>query len=86
MSVIGWIILGLIAGFIASKIVNRHGEGIILDIVLGIVGGLLGGWLFSFFGAEGVTGFNLYSMVVAIIGAIVVLFIYHAVVGRRARG
>jgi uncharacterized membrane protein YeaQ/YmgE (transglycosylase-associated protein family) len=86
MSVIGWIILGLIAGFIASKIVNRRGEGVILDIVLGIVGGVLGGWLFSFFGAEGVTGFNLYSMIVAIIGAIVVLFIYHAITGRRAPG
>jgi uncharacterized membrane protein YeaQ/YmgE (transglycosylase-associated protein family) len=84
MSVIGWIILGLIAGFIASKIVNRSGEGVLLDIVLGIVGGVVGGWLFSFFGAEGVTGFNLYSMVVAIIGAIVVLFIYHAVAGQRA--
>jgi uncharacterized membrane protein YeaQ/YmgE (transglycosylase-associated protein family) len=84
MSVIGWIILGLIAGFIASKIVNRSGEGVLLDIVLGIVGGVVGGWLFSFFGAEGVTGFNIYSMVVAIIGAIVVLFIYHAVAGQRA--
>jgi uncharacterized membrane protein YeaQ/YmgE (transglycosylase-associated protein family) len=84
MSVIGWIILGLIAGFIASKVVNRSGEGVILDIVLGIVGGVVGGWLFSFFGAEGVSGFNLYSMVVAIIGAIVVLFIYHAITGQRA--
>jgi uncharacterized membrane protein YeaQ/YmgE (transglycosylase-associated protein family) len=86
MSLIGWIILGLIAGFIASKIVNRSGEGMILDIVLGIVGGVVGGWLFSFFGAEGVTGFNLYSMLVAIIGAIVVLVVYHAVTGRRAMG
>jgi uncharacterized membrane protein YeaQ/YmgE (transglycosylase-associated protein family) len=84
MSVIGWIILGLIAGFIASKIVNRSGEGLILDIILGIVGAVVGGWLFSFFGAEGVSGLNLYSMVVAIIGAIVVLFIYHAITGQRA--
>ena len=58
MSIIGWIILGLIAGFIASKLVNRQGEGIILDIVLGIVGAIVGGWLFSFFGAAGVTGFQ----------------------------
>jgi uncharacterized membrane protein YeaQ/YmgE (transglycosylase-associated protein family) len=86
MSIIGWIVLGLIAGFIASKIVNERGEGMMLDIVLGIVGGVVGGWLFSFFGAEGVTGFNLYSMVVAVIGAIVVLFIYHAVTGRRTAG
>jgi uncharacterized membrane protein YeaQ/YmgE (transglycosylase-associated protein family) len=84
MSIIGWIILGLVSGFIASKLVNRRGEGIILDIVLGIVGAIVGGWLFSFFGAAGVTGFNLYSMVVAVIGAVVVLVIYHAVVGRGA--
>jgi len=84
MSIIGWIILGLVSGFIASKLVNQRGEGIILDIVLGIVGAIVGGWLFSFFGAVGVTGFNLYSMVVAVIGAVVVLVIYHAVVGRGA--
>jgi uncharacterized membrane protein YeaQ/YmgE (transglycosylase-associated protein family) len=84
MSIIGWIILGLISGFIASKLVNQQGGGIILDIVLGIVGAIVGGWLFSFFGAAGVTGFNLYSMVVAVIGAVVVLVIYHAVVGRGA--
>jgi uncharacterized membrane protein YeaQ/YmgE (transglycosylase-associated protein family) len=83
MSIIGWIVLGLIAGFIASKIVNRTGEGVLLDIVLGIVGALVGGFLFAQFGAEGVTGFNLYSMFVAVIGAIVVLLIYHAVAGRR---
>ena len=82
MSIIGWIVLGLIAGFIASKIVNKTGEGVFLDIILGIVGALVGGFLFAQFGAEGVTGFNLYSMFVAVIGAIVVLLIYHAVVGR----
>ena len=84
MSIIGWIILGLIAGFIASKIVNKQGEGFFLDIVLGIVGALVGGFIFSAFGASGVTGFNVYSLVVAVIGAIVVLVIYHAVAGRRA--
>jgi uncharacterized membrane protein YeaQ/YmgE (transglycosylase-associated protein family) len=83
MSIIGWIVLGLIAGFIASKIVNKTGEGVLLDIVLGIVGALVGGFLFAQFGAEGVTGFNLYSMFVAVIGAIVVLLLYHAVAGRR---
>ena len=82
MSIIGWIILGLIAGFIASKIVNKQGEGFVLDIVLGIVGAVVGGWLFHFFGVAGVTGFNLYSMFVAIIGAVIVLVAYHAV--RRA--
>jgi uncharacterized membrane protein YeaQ/YmgE (transglycosylase-associated protein family) len=84
MSIIGWIVLGLIAGFIASKIVNRSGEGFFLDIILGIVGGVVGGWLFEFFGKTGVTGFNLYSMFVAIIGAVVVLFVYHTI--RRVTG
>lgn len=79
MSILAWIVLGLIAGFIASKVVNKTGEGMVLDIVLGIVGAVVGGWLFHFFGSAGVTGFNLYSMLVAVIGAIVVLVIYHAV-------
>jgi uncharacterized membrane protein YeaQ/YmgE (transglycosylase-associated protein family) len=83
MSIIGWLILGLIAGFIASKIVNKQGEGVILDIVLGIIGAIVGGFLFSQLGAAPVTGFNLYSMFVAVIGAIVVLLIYHAIAGRR---
>jgi len=82
MSIIGWIVLGLIAGFIASKIVNRHGEGIILDIVLGVVGAVVGGWIMAAFGGEGVTGFNLYSMFVAVVGAVVLLLISRAV--RRA--
>ena len=81
MSIIGWIVLGLIAGFIASKIVNKTGEGVILDIVLGVVGAVVGGFLFSLIGAAPVTGLNLYSMIVAIVGAIVVLFVYHAVMG-----
>lgn len=85
MSIIAWIILGLIAGFIASKIVNKKGEGLLLDIVLGIVGALVGGWLFHAFGAAGVTGLNLYSLLVAVVGAIVLLVIYHAIVGRKPR-
>jgi uncharacterized membrane protein YeaQ/YmgE (transglycosylase-associated protein family) len=80
MSIIGWLILGLVAGFIASKIVNKRGEGLILDIVLGIIGAVVGGFLFSVFGAAPVTGLNIYSMVVAVIGAIVVLVIYHAII------
>ena len=84
MSIIAWIILGLIAGFIASKIVNKQGEGFFLDILLGIVGALVGGFIFTAVGASGITGFNLYSLVVAVIGAIVVLVLYHAVAGRRA--
>jgi uncharacterized membrane protein YeaQ/YmgE (transglycosylase-associated protein family) len=83
MSFLAWIILGLIAGFIGSKLVNRRGEGVVLDIVLGIVGAFVGGWLFNTFGKAGVTGLNVYSMVVAVIGAVVVLVIYHALAGRR---
>ncbi len=84
MSILGWIIFGVIAGFIASKIVNKTGEGFILDLVLGVVGAVVGGWLFTRFGYDGVTGFNIYSMIVAVIGAVIVLFIYHAIAGRRA--
>ena len=84
MSILVWLILGLIAGFIASKIVNKNGSGPMLDIVLGIVGAVVGGFLFSLIGAAPVTGLNIYSVVVAIIGAIVVLWIYHAITGRQA--
>ncbi len=84
MSIIGWIVFGLIAGFIASKLVNKTGQGLLLDIVLGVVGAVVGGWVFTFFGADGVTGFNIYSMVVAVVGAVIVLVIYHAIAGRRA--
>ena len=83
MGIISWIILGLIAGFIGSKIVNRQGQGFWLDIVLGIIGALVGGYLFDLFGASGVTGLNIYSMVVAVVGSIVVLVIYNAITGRR---
>ncbi len=83
MSIVAWLVLGLIAGFIASKMYEGSGQGIVMDIVLGIVGAFVGGFLFSTLGATPVTGFNLYSMIVAVIGAIIVLFIYHAVVGKR---
>jgi uncharacterized membrane protein YeaQ/YmgE (transglycosylase-associated protein family) len=82
MSVIAWIVLGLIAGFIASKLVNRSGEGVVLDILLGIVGAVVGGWLFNTFGMPGVTGLNIYSLVVAVIGAAVFLVIYHLLIRR----
>ena len=85
MSFIAWIVLGLIAGFIASKIVNKSGEGMILDIVLGIVGAVIGGYLFQTFGMAGVTGVNLYSILVAVVGAIVFLVICHALFRRGAR-
>lgn len=79
MSIIGWIIVGLIAGFIASKIVNKSGEGFVMDMVLGIIGALVGGWLFNVVGHVGITGFNLWSLFVAIIGSVVVLLAYHAI-------
>jgi uncharacterized membrane protein YeaQ/YmgE (transglycosylase-associated protein family) len=85
MSILAWIVLGLIAGFIASKIVNGTGEGALLDIVLGVVGAVAGGWLFNTFGASGVTGLNLYSILVSVVGAVVVLFLYHALTGRSGR-
>jgi uncharacterized membrane protein YeaQ/YmgE (transglycosylase-associated protein family) len=85
MSILAWIILGLIAGFIGSKIVNKTGEGFFLDIILGIVGAVVGGWLFSAFGMSKVTGLNIYSLIVAVVGAVVFLVAYHALTGRRSR-
>jgi len=82
MSFLAWIVLGLLAGFIGSKIVNKSGDGILIDILLGIVGAIVGGWLFNTFGAAGVTGLNLYSLLVAVVGAVVFLIVYHAI--RRA--
>jgi uncharacterized membrane protein YeaQ/YmgE (transglycosylase-associated protein family) len=83
MSIIAWIVLGLLAGFIGSKLVNKTGEGIVLDILLGIVGAIVGGFLFHLVGATGVTGLNLWSLLVSVIGAVVVLVCFHAIRGRR---
>ena len=83
ISFIAWIVLGLVAGFIGSKIVNRTGEGIVRDVLLGIVGAIIGGYLFNIFGAAGVTGLNLYSVLVAVVGAVVFLVVYHALFRRR---
>jgi uncharacterized membrane protein YeaQ/YmgE (transglycosylase-associated protein family) len=84
MSILAWLAVGLIAGFLASKVINKTGEGMIMDIVLGVVGAIVGGFVFNFFGAHGATGINLYSIAVAFVGAVIVLFIYHAVIGRRS--
>ncbi|MDO9335899.1 MAG: GlsB/YeaQ/YmgE family stress response membrane protein [Caulobacteraceae bacterium] len=84
MSILAWIVLGIVAGFIASKLINKTGSGLVMDLVLGVVGAVVGGWLFNQFGSAGVTGFNLYSLFVAVIGAVVVLLIYHLVF-RRSR-
>jgi len=79
MSIIAWVVLGLIAGFIGSKLVNKRGEGLFLDIILGVVGAVVGGWVFSLFGAHGVSGLNLHSLIVAVIGAVLILVVYHAI-------
>jgi uncharacterized membrane protein YeaQ/YmgE (transglycosylase-associated protein family) len=84
MSILAWLVVGLIAGFIASKIVNKTGSGILMDIVLGVIGAFVGGWLFNMLGHSAVTGINIYSILVATIGAIVVLAVYHLLTGRRA--
>jgi uncharacterized membrane protein YeaQ/YmgE (transglycosylase-associated protein family) len=84
MSFLAWIVLGLVAGYIGSKLVNRRGEGILLDILLGVVGAFAGGWLFRMFGATGVRGLDLYSLLVAVIGSVVLLVLYHALRRRRA--
>ena len=85
MSLLAWIVLGLLAGFIASRIVDKSGEGILLDIALGIVGAVVGGFLFQTFGMARVTGVNIYSIMVAVVGAVVILVVYHALLGGRAR-
>lgn len=84
MSILAWVLLGLIAGFIASKLVSRTGGNLLVDLVLGIVGAVVGGFVFNQFGSAGVSGFNLYSLLVATIGAVIVLAIYHLLSGRRA--
>ena len=83
MSLLSWLVVGLVAGWIGSMIVNRRGEGLIMDILLGVVGAFVGGYLFHLFGHTGVSGINLYSIFVAAVGAAAVLFIYHAIFRRR---
>jgi uncharacterized membrane protein YeaQ/YmgE (transglycosylase-associated protein family) len=82
MSIIAWIFLGLISGFIASKLVNKRGDGTLIDIILGIIGAVVGGLIFNAVGAAGVTGFNIWSMIVAVLGAVVVLVVKHKVLGQ----
>ena len=84
MSILAWLVVGLIAGFLASKVVNKTGEGLVMDIVLGVVGAIVGGFLFNQFGHAGATGIDLYSIFVAFIGSVLVLVIYHMVFRRRA--
>ena len=86
MGILSWIVLGGVAGWLGSLIVNKTGEGVIRDIVLGIIGGIVGGWIFAAMGSTGVTGFNLWSLFVAVVGAVILLVLYHTLFGRaRAR-
>jgi uncharacterized membrane protein YeaQ/YmgE (transglycosylase-associated protein family) len=85
MGILAWIIVGLIAGFLGSKIINKRGEGLLRDIGLGIIGAIVGGFIFRALGFAGVTGVNIPSIIVAVIGAVVVLVVYHAVMGEKAR-
>ncbi len=82
MSLIAWLVLGLLAGYLSSKIVNKTGEGFFLDIILGVVGAIVGGFVFNMFGASGATGVNLYSLLVAVTGAVLLLVVYHAIARR----
>jgi uncharacterized membrane protein YeaQ/YmgE (transglycosylase-associated protein family) len=83
MTLVGWIVFGLLTGFVASRVVHQRGQGCILNVVLGIIGAFIGGFIFTTIGGQGITGFNVYSMFVAVVGAIVALVVYHALTGRR---
>lgn len=79
MGPIGWIVLGGLAGWLASKFVGTDkDQGIFANIIVGIIGALIGGWLFSFFGGSSVTGFNIWSFFVAVVGAVILLMILKA--------
>ena len=84
MGFIAWLVMGLIAGFIASKLVNKQGEGMFMDIILGIVGAVVGGFIANALGFTGITGFDLYSILVSVVGAVIVLVVYHAVTRRSS--
>lgn len=86
MSIVAWLLLGLLAGFLGSKIVDNSGKGIVGDIVVGVLGALVGGFLFSIFGAYGVTGLNLWSLLVATVGSVVLLLAYYALRRPMWRG
>lgn len=83
MSILAWLLLGLISGFIGSRIVNSQGAGVLTHIVVGIVGAVIGGQLFTSFGSHGVTGFNVWSIAVAAVGSIVLLSLLNLIRGRR---
>ena len=83
MSIIVWIIIGGLAGWIANMIMKTDGS-LVKNIVTGIVGALIGGFVMSFFGAAGFTGFNLCSFLVALIGSIILIAVINLLTGKRA--
>lgn len=83
MWIIGWIILGGLAGWLGSKIVDGDGKGVVGNIILGIVGALLGGFVFNALGGEGITGFNIWSFIVAVVGSIIILWIANLIRGSH---
>ena len=85
MSIIGWMVLGLICGFVATRVVHKEGRGVIPDLILGIAGAILGGLLFKELAAESITHLSLYSLLVAFIGAVLVLLVYHGIFDQSAR-
>jgi uncharacterized membrane protein YeaQ/YmgE (transglycosylase-associated protein family) len=85
MPILAWVVVGIIGGFIGSMVVNTRGQGLLGDLFLGVIGAVVGGWAFNRFGHSGVTGVNLYSILVSAAGAIVVLVLYHALRGSRTR-
>ncbi|MDQ6780349.1 MAG: GlsB/YeaQ/YmgE family stress response membrane protein [Candidatus Eremiobacteraeota bacterium] len=85
MSILAWIVVGIIAGFLAKAVVPGEGPGGILgDMIIGIIGAILGGWIANTLGHYGASGINLWSILVAFIGGVVLLLIIRAVTGRRA--
>lgn len=85
MGIIAWLILGALAGWLASMVMKTDAkQGAIANIVVGIIGAVIGGYVFNLFGASSVSGLNLYSLIVAFVGAVILLFIYKAITGRKA--
>ncbi len=85
MGIIGWIVLGILAGWIASIITKNNARmGAVANLIVGVIGALIGGFVFNLIGSVGVTGFNIWSLFVAVIGAVILLVIINAVRGRRA--
>jgi len=87
MSILAWIVVGIIAGWLAKMVIPGEGPGGVLgDLVIGVVGAIVGGWIFTYFGHSGATGMNVNSIIVAFIGAVIVLWLARQLVGRRGAG